>query len=148
VKALQQALRAERALAVDAYEGATPYRNHLLWLLNAVVGLYIAISVYLICLYGACGADGVVTALPLCAWPWHTSIPRRTVGATVADGGGVGIVVWWDVHLLLGRCTPPATAAAVCARVQAQSTHSGYPSPSLDRLNPPEGTFARGRTLM
>ncbi len=36
-----------------SYDAAGPQRNHLLWLLNAIVGLYIVLSLYIIGLYGS-----------------------------------------------------------------------------------------------
>jgi hypothetical protein len=40
-------------VAMDAYEASAPYRNHMLWLLNGIVGLYLVTCVYIIALYGA-----------------------------------------------------------------------------------------------
>jgi hypothetical protein len=40
-------------LSPCSYDASGPQRNHLLWLLNAIVGLYIVLSLYIIGLYGS-----------------------------------------------------------------------------------------------
>lgn len=48
----RQAIRLRwRLEAMEAYDASGPQRNHLLWLLNAIVGLYIVLSLYIIGLY-------------------------------------------------------------------------------------------------
>jgi hypothetical protein len=46
------------------YEASGPQRNHMLWLLNLVVCLYIALSLYIIGLYGRCTFNGAGPVSP------------------------------------------------------------------------------------
>ena len=52
-------LRARREQAMDAYAAAAPDRNFLLWLVNAVTALYLALCIYTALVYGACGTCGI-----------------------------------------------------------------------------------------
>ncbi len=52
VRRRREALVRARLEAMEAYEATTPYRNHMLWLLNMVVALYLATCLYLIALFG------------------------------------------------------------------------------------------------
>ena len=53
VRRRQAVVAVARMVAMDAYEASAPYRNHMLWLLNGIVGLYLVTCVYIIALYGA-----------------------------------------------------------------------------------------------
>ncbi len=52
VRRRQASVMVARMVAMDAYEASTPYRNHMLWLLNMVVTLYLGCCLYIIALYG------------------------------------------------------------------------------------------------
>ena len=55
VRRRQAAVLVARMVAMDAYEESTPYRSHMLWLLNMVVTLYLGCCLYIIALYGELG---------------------------------------------------------------------------------------------
>jgi hypothetical protein len=71
VRGRQAKVRYDRVLAMESFEAATSDRNHMLWLVNCVVLLYLVSCVYIICLYGTC-ALAVHTA--------HVSTSPDTVG--------------------------------------------------------------------
>ncbi len=52
VRRRQRAVVAARQEAIEAYEATTPYRNHMLLLLNLLVALYLITCLYLIALFG------------------------------------------------------------------------------------------------
>jgi hypothetical protein len=72
VRRRQASVLVARMVAMDAYEASTPYRNHMLWLLNMVVTLYLGCCLYIIALYGEFEEGWQ------CAWDANKRLWRRS----------------------------------------------------------------------
>ena len=68
VRRRQASVLVARMVAMDAYEASTPYRNHMLWLLNMVVTLYLGCCLYIIALYGEFEEGGVLCGFEGCGF--------------------------------------------------------------------------------
>jgi hypothetical protein len=89
VRRRQATVAMARMVAMDAYEASTPYRNRMLWLLNMVVGLYLASCLYIIALYGTSGQGAAVGRWGVLVTPFGLEGPAEwRLGGWV--GGGVG----------------------------------------------------------
>lgn len=55
VRRWRRAVQVARWLAMEAYDASAPHRSLLLWLLHALVALYLASCLYIVLLYGTSG---------------------------------------------------------------------------------------------
>jgi hypothetical protein len=89
VRRRQATVATARMVAMDAYEASTPYRNHMLLLLNMVVGLYLASCLYIIALYGTSGQGAAVGRWGVIVSPFGLEGPAEwRLGAWVGGGWG------------------------------------------------------------
>jgi hypothetical protein len=85
VRRWRRAVQVGRWLAMEAYDASAPHRSLLLWLLHALVALYLASCLYIVLLYGTSGLTVPARGMsPLPAMPVTRMFSTASTRFTVA----------------------------------------------------------------